>query len=60
MARGRLSYLSAAEREFIHEQTVRVLADVGIGYNSPAAIEQACPSRLTPTSRNDGSAFIKR
>jgi trimethylamine--corrinoid protein Co-methyltransferase len=39
MARGRLIYLSAAEREFVHEQTARVLAEVGIGYNSPAAIE---------------------
>ena len=27
---------------------------------SPAAIEQACPSRLTPTSRSDGSACISR
>ena len=25
---------------------------------SPAAIEQACPSRVTPTRRSDGSAFI--
>jgi trimethylamine--corrinoid protein Co-methyltransferase len=39
MAKGRLSYLSATEREFISEQTARVLADVGVGYNSPAAIE---------------------
>src|SRR5438094_414380 len=27
---------------------------------SPAAIEQAWPSRLTPTRRNDGSACINR
>src|SRR6266849_6327002 len=27
---------------------------------SPAATEQACPSRLTPTRRSDGSACIKR
>jgi trimethylamine:corrinoid methyltransferase-like protein len=39
MARGRLTYLSVAEREFVHEQTARVLAEVGIGFNSPAAIE---------------------
>src|SRR5258707_6894498 len=28
--------------------------------NRPAAIEQACPSRLTPTRRSDGSACISR
>ncbi len=39
MAAGRLTYLSAAEREFIREQTARVLAEVGVAYNSPAAIE---------------------
>ena len=27
---------------------------------SPAAIEQAWPSRVTPTRRSDGSAFISR
>ena len=39
MARPSLQYLSEAERRFIHEQTARVLAEVGIGYNSPAAID---------------------
>ncbi len=39
MARASMQYLSAAEREFIHEQTARVLAEVGIGYNSVRAIE---------------------
>lgn len=39
MTNTRLGYLSAEEREFIHEQTARVLAEVGIGYNSPAAID---------------------
>ena len=29
----------AARREFVHEQTVRVLEEVGIGYNTPAAID---------------------
>ena len=27
------------ERDFVHEQVVRVLEEVGIGYNTPAAIE---------------------
>ena len=39
MARARMTYLSEAERQFVHEQTVRVLEEVGVGYNSPAAID---------------------
>jgi trimethylamine---corrinoid protein Co-methyltransferase len=39
VARPTLRYLSDAERDFVHEQTAKVLAEVGIGYNSPAAIE---------------------
>ena len=39
MPRPTISYLSAADRGFVHEQTVRVLEDVGIGYNTPEAIE---------------------
>ena len=39
MTRPRLTYLSEADRAFVHEQTVRVLEDVGIGYNTPAAID---------------------
>jgi trimethylamine--corrinoid protein Co-methyltransferase len=39
VTRPSISYLSDAERQFVHEQTVRVLEDVGIGYNAPEAIE---------------------
>jgi len=39
VAQARLSYLSDEERQFVHEQTAFVLAKVGIGYNSPAAID---------------------
>jgi len=39
MARARLTYMSDIEREFVHEQVVRVLAEVGIAYNSPQAID---------------------
>jgi trimethylamine---corrinoid protein Co-methyltransferase len=39
MTRPRLSYLSAADRERVHEQVVRVLEEVGVGYNTPEAIE---------------------
>lgn len=39
MARARLTYLSAEDRDFVHEQAVRVLEEVGIGYNTPGAIE---------------------
>ncbi len=37
--RARLTYLSEADRAFVHEQTVRVLAEIGIGYNTPEAID---------------------
>jgi trimethylamine--corrinoid protein Co-methyltransferase len=39
MTRPRISYLSDVDRRFVHEQVVRVLEDVGIGYNTPEAIE---------------------
>ncbi len=39
MARARMTYLSEAERQFVHEQTAYVLEEVGIGYNTPAAID---------------------
>jgi trimethylamine--corrinoid protein Co-methyltransferase len=39
MARARMTYLSEAEREFVHEQTAYVLEEVGIGYNTPGAID---------------------
>lgn len=39
MARVKLSYLSDDERQFVHEQTVRLLEEVGIAYNTPQAID---------------------
>ena len=39
MARARALYLSQSEKEFLHEKTLEVLATVGVGYNTPAAIE---------------------
>lgn len=39
MARPRLQILSDAEKEFIHEQTLRVLEEVGVCYNTPLAID---------------------
>ena len=39
MARARLSYLTDEDRRFVHEQVAFVLEEVGIGYNSPAAID---------------------
>jgi len=38
MARPRLSLLSASDKELVHEQTVRVLEEVGVGFNSARAI----------------------
>jgi trimethylamine--corrinoid protein Co-methyltransferase len=39
VAKARLTYLSAAEQEFIHEKTLEVLEKVGIAYNTPQAID---------------------
>ncbi len=39
MAGPALTYLSEAERKFVHEQAVRVLEEIGIGYNTPEAID---------------------
>ncbi len=39
VARVRLEYLSATDREFVHEQTVRLLEDVGVAYNTPMLTE---------------------
>jgi len=39
VARARIHYLSDNEKEFIHEKVLEVLADVGIAYNTPEAID---------------------
>ena len=39
MAQARITYLSEGEKQFVHEQTLRVLAEVGVAYNTPQAIE---------------------
>jgi trimethylamine:corrinoid methyltransferase-like protein len=39
MARLRLSFLSEAERETLNEQALSVLEEVGVAYNTPAAID---------------------
>ena len=39
MARARMTYLSEAEKQFVHEQTASILEEVGVGYNAPAAID---------------------
>lgn len=39
MARVRIQYLSDAEKQFVHEQTVRVLEEIGITFNTPQAID---------------------
>jgi len=35
MTRPIVQYLTDADRDFVHEQTVRVLAEVGVAYNTP-------------------------
>ena len=39
MARARITYLSDAEKDFIHEKTLEVLERVGVAYNTPKAID---------------------
>ena len=39
MARLQASLLSAAERDTLHEQTLTVLEEVGVAYNTPAALD---------------------
>jgi len=39
VAKARISYLSDDDKQFIHEKTLQVLAEIGVAYNSPKAIE---------------------
>ncbi len=39
MAKARITYLSDDEKQFIHEKTLQVLAEVGVAYNSRKAID---------------------
>jgi len=39
VARARVQYLTDAEKQFVHEQTLRVLEEIGIRFNTPIAID---------------------
>jgi trimethylamine--corrinoid protein Co-methyltransferase len=39
VAKATAQYLSQREKDFLHEKTLEVLGEVGIAYNSPAAID---------------------
>jgi trimethylamine--corrinoid protein Co-methyltransferase len=39
VAKARITYLSDAEKDFVHEKTLEVLEKVGVAYNSPRAID---------------------
>jgi trimethylamine---corrinoid protein Co-methyltransferase len=39
VAKARITYLSDDDQQFIHEKTLQVLAEVGVAYNSPKAID---------------------
>jgi trimethylamine--corrinoid protein Co-methyltransferase len=39
VAKARINYLSDDEKQFVHEKTLQVLAEVGIAYNTPKAID---------------------
>ena len=39
MAKARITYLSEAEKEFVHAKTLEVLEKVGVAYNTPKAMD---------------------
>jgi trimethylamine--corrinoid protein Co-methyltransferase len=39
VAKARITYLSQAEEDFVHEKTLEVLERVGVAYNTPLAID---------------------
>jgi trimethylamine--corrinoid protein Co-methyltransferase len=39
VAKARITYLSDAEKDFVHEKTLEVLERVGVAYNTPKAID---------------------
>ncbi len=39
MARARLSFLDEADKQALHEQTMRVLAEAGVAFNVPEVLE---------------------
>jgi trimethylamine:corrinoid methyltransferase-like protein len=55
VARARLTYLSDEDRAFVHEQAVRVLQDIGIGYNTPEAIELLAEAGATVAAQAAGA-----
>ena len=52
MARPSLQYLSDADKQFIHEQTLRVLAEVGVAYNTPTLTELLADAGATVDAAN--------
>jgi trimethylamine--corrinoid protein Co-methyltransferase len=39
VVRARIEYLGDAQKDYVHEQTMRVLEEVGVAYNTPMAID---------------------
>jgi len=52
VARPSLQYLSDADKQFIHEQTLRVLAEVGVAYNTPTLTELLADAGATVDAAN--------
>ena len=52
MARPRLHYLSNADEQFIHEQTLRVLAEVGVAYNTATLTDLLSDAGATVDAAN--------
>jgi trimethylamine--corrinoid protein Co-methyltransferase len=52
VARPRLKYLSDADKQFIHEQTLRVLAEVGVAYGTPTLTELLAEAGATVDAEN--------
>ena len=59
MVRPRIQYLSDSEKEYVHEQTMRVLEEVGVAYNTPLAIDLLAQAGA-PVDRERLTAKIPR
>ena len=59
MVRAKIQYLSDSEKEYVHEQTMRVLEEVGVAYNTPLAIDLLAQAGA-PVDRESLTARIPR
>ena len=59
VARVRLEYLSDADKQFFHEQVVRILEEVGVAYNTPTLTALLAEAGAVVDARaSDGEAAL--